>query len=182
MLRRPTIFYSYFELYNRAGKNSRIISNKKEQTVYWYTQQPGWISRTLPLVKSMNLQRLGTIWYPLYNTSKSRDDELSRCCLGTRMQEHGGRGGGVGRCGRGWLGGQQEEVSLWSLNSSVSWLCWWFCESTHGSNSTEAHPRTRTLHAHRNLWKLSKASSPVHWSSLQYGITVACLIWKLYCS
>lgn len=111
MLRRPTIFYSYFELYNRAGKNSRIISNKKEQTVYWYTQQPGWISRTLPLVKSINLQRLGTIWYPLYNTSKSRDDELSRCCLGTRMQEHGGRGGGSGKV---W-----EGLARWAARGSL---------------------------------------------------------------
>lgn len=115
-----------------------------------------------------------------FKITKHRDEEQRRCCLGTGLQEHGlcvcvWEGMGSREVWGGLPMGQEEGVSLWRQNSSLSWLCWWFHESLDRFNCTETRPCTHTpLNAQRSSLELSKVSSPVHRSGLQYCSHVEC--------
>ena len=145
MLGRWIVSYFYFELYiDRAGKNPRIISNKREQTTYWYIQQSGWISRTLPLVKNTNLQKVMYCRIPFmlhFKMTKHRDEEQSEWCRGTGIQECGvGSGRGVGsfanQAARGSSFVETEQFCIFTV-LEVPWIYMWIQQ--HRSTYTFTH-------------------------------------------
>ena len=91
MPKRTDLFYFYFELYiNRVGKNSEIISNKMEQTIYWYIKQCGWIAKTSSLVKMLTFY--GAVVKNMFaNAGDAQDTIRSLCgedCLEEEIATH----------------------------------------------------------------------------------------------
>ena len=64
---KETVTHSYLGI---------LLSNRKQKSV---NTQLGWISRTLCGVKTVNLQRLHTVYFRVFNSLNKIGDQVNGC-------------------------------------------------------------------------------------------------------